>query len=189
MIRLFLIVAALLIADSALAQTLPKRPPNPIGDVIERAKERIEETTQLPSNPLGNALQKFGDVLGSDTADAVRTATSVSTAQDGNGQRCWAKLSRAATVFKANPLPKELDTPHLATFIEKVRVLSIVARQVCDDTACTQMFADGTNTLSRNMPIRVPLPSLTQLCADLPPIPVSAPDDAITKEFSATPQQ
>jgi hypothetical protein len=143
--------------------TLPSLPVlvtgNPVADV----------TTAITNGEasLTSALQPLIDFVTSDFASAQALAVS---AGDGNGAACWQAMTPIATLIKAHPLPVTL---HLATDFQALRSLQIALKQLCENSACTQVFNEETNQISA-FGIGMPLPSLSAACSKITPIALTA---------------
>lgn len=178
MIRHLAIALALLAlaVPDAIAQGKPKLPALPavpcIGDT--NLPPGCKSTaTEAAGNALASILAKpfndIADLINGDTGDAVKLATLLPDLQDGNGQACWIQMQSFAAVIKAHPIPVTLK---LASDIEALRLATMAVNKMCANTACTQVFADLTNTIQSAAPTPLPIPSLNSLCSKVPQIPV-----------------
>jgi len=167
------VILLCLIALPALAQT--KRPAltgNPISDIENAAAKQLISSSTTSANSLTTMFQDVATFIGEDNADAIALATVVPALQDGNGQQCWIAMQAFALVFKAHPIPLTLK---VASDLEALRLNQIAANKICTNSACTQVFADLTNTVAQVSPINILVPSLNQLCSKVPQIALTAP--------------
>ena len=167
------VILLCLIAVPALAQT--KRPAltgNPISDIENAAAKQLISSSTTSANSLTTMFQDVATFIGEDNADAIALATVVPALQDGNGQQCWIAMQAFALVFKAHPIPLTLK---VASDLEALRLNQIAANKICTNSACTQVFADLTNTVAQVSPINILVPSLNQLCSKVPQIALTAP--------------
>ena len=130
-------------------------------------------------------LHELSDIFASDFAGASTLSVETSI-KDGNGQACWAAFKPFGELLKAH---REAFTGKLATDLEAQRLAVIMARQLCDNTACQTVFTEqaaGIQTLLQAVPVSVgvnftPVNVFAQACAHVPnvalvaPAPVSTP--------------
>ena len=159
------------LCGTAVAQQRVSAPHNPITDI----RDAIEGAAPRGGQ---NALQQFAKILTSDFQGAEDMAVSVPGMPDGNGQACWREMKSAGKILQSHPIPQGAE---LATDIETIRLLFMVANKVCTNSACTQVFADGANVVQALGPI--PVLSLNGICSKIPQIaaaPALPPDPSST---------
>jgi hypothetical protein len=145
---------------------------------------KVIQDVQNQTGPSSNALQQFADFITGDVANAADLAISIPDTLDGNGQICFDAMKGAGKIFQENPMPTGADVKQgLASAFERIRLLSMTARKICDMSACTQMSADANGALSALAPIKIPIPNLHDICNFIPNIAVAAP----TRTLPATP--
>lgn len=120
----------------------------------------------------GGPLSALAAIIATDLASAEALSTAIPALQDGNGQICWRVMANFGAIVKAHPLPATLRA---ATDLEALRLQLMAAHQVCESAACTQVFAELSNSISA-VALGLPIPSLNSLCAKVPPIAVVAPN-------------
>lgn len=190
--RIALILAALLLAAPALAQKKPAL----TGDLVKDIKNLRTDATdgvqgaggptdaasrQKILQALSKPFQELADFIGQDAEDAIKLSTAIPGLQDGNGQQCWIKARNFTAVTKAHPLPL---TGGAMRDLEALRLLNMAAKQLCEDTHCTQVFTDLKNasivlaqtgfgatgaTLVRGVP------TLQDVCTQIPNVPQTDP--------------
>jgi hypothetical protein len=142
-------------------------------------------TPQGSSAPTGKSNGTLNDLLSADMqklatfisqgfADAEALSVAVPTIQDGNGNTCWKTIGAAATVLQQHPLTDHITEGPFD--LEYVRIIGLLANQVCTNAACTQVFNEASNMASAIAPLPVALPSITSLCAKVPTIALVAPN-------------
>lgn len=188
--KIAIALAIALLATPALAQT-PKPRPALTGNIFRDIKTGVENQEAQTVTDIETALQKFGDFIGTDMTGAADLAISIPGLQDGNGQICFDAMSNASKVFQTNPIPKaSSDMPPIgiAMIMERLRLLAMTVNNVCNIPACTQIFADATGALAAAAPLKTPIPSLHDLCSNIPNIAVAKPTRVLqTSPISATP--
>ena len=166
---LLIAFALLQFIPGAQAQTIKGCDPLNLKPGCEAAKtaalNNLKSVVTQPMQDLANFISKG---LG----DAATLAVAIPDLQDGNGPACWLMLQHAGEVLQAHPLPVTLNG---ALDLEAVRLLHMTAAKVCSYSPCTQVFNEATNVVSAAAPLKTPIPSMTQLCAQIPPIAVVAP--------------
>lgn len=177
-IALALLLTALAVFP-ALAQSKKPVAPPPLCDplnLLPGCKQSDGTIFSGSAQSVANALaQPFDDIANfivNDNTQAVALATAIPALQDGNGQQCWIAMQSFADVVKAHPIPATLK---IASDIEALRLAEIAANKVCGNSACTQVFADLTNTVQAASPTPLPIPSLNSLCSKVPQIAVVPP--------------
>jgi hypothetical protein len=179
--------------SEAMAQTKVKLPiplpsPSPGCDPLNLKPGCREAAEQADLNKLKSIITKpmqdLVDFISGGLDDAANLAIAIPDLQDGNGYACWTQLKQAGAVFKVHPVPVTLN---VAADLEAVRLIHMTATRVCNNPACTQVFNEATNVIAAAAPLKSPIPSMTQLCAQIPPIAIVAPTDLPTPLPSPTP--
>lgn len=158
-----------------------------------QVKEDVTEFFNQPATTVENALQgalskpmqDLQSFLQSDLEGAAALAVQMPSVQDGNGQACWTMLQGASAVFKAHPIPLTLK---VATDIEAARLLVMTANKICQNSQCTQVFNELSNSIKTIAPMSLAVPSITSLCSQVPqiaqvaamPVPAPTPTPAAT---------
>lgn len=170
MVAVALALAASLMIPQAHAQ--PRLTGNPIKDIKTAVGQTAAAAATSTANALAQPFQDLANFIGEDNTQAVGLSTAIPSLQDGNGQQCWIAMQSFAAIFKAHPIPVTLK---IASDIEALRLAEMAANKICGNSACTQVFADLTNTVQAASPVTVPIPSLNSLCSKVPQIAVVAP--------------
>lgn len=197
MVTAFLVIAVLLAlaGGSAFAQDRtptprpsPSRIGGPAGQVLDNlgvkplpgpaqgGDDGAPSTSSQPGNgftsPLDKPFQDLANFIGDDIDAAITLATSLPALQDGNGQKCLMALKTFGDVIKAHPAPL---TFKIATDLEAFRLKQMAINRLCQEPACTVVFADITQTITAAAAIPLPIPSLHDLCGKVPQIAVAPP--------------
>jgi hypothetical protein len=186
---IYIAIALSLAAGPALAQQPGKRIGGAVGQGLDKAEKALglpvptgtgalNEQPPQADNAVTNALIKpFQDLaafIHGDANGAAALAIAVPEIQDGNGLACWTSMQTAGKVFDAHPIPL---TFRVMTDFQALRLWVITANRLCDNTACTVVFADGTNIVNAAAPLSagVGLPSLQGLCSKIAHINLVTP--------------
>lgn len=176
------IIALVLLTTPAFAQTSTPTPkPRPItGNVVEDFKNATGQNNAPVAKALGgnNDIAKWlakpfndlADFINSDALAAAQLAVAIPELQDGNGQKCWLAMGQFTAVLKAHPIPLTLKA---MDDLEALRLAAMAANNVCQNSACTQVFADLSNGIQKVAPIGIPIPSLNSLCSNVPVVTVA----------------
>lgn len=140
-------------------------------NLFDRAKERVEDKAQeRATSILTKPFQDLADFIKGGFDNAAALAVKIPDLQDGNGQACWQTLSAAGAVFQEHPIPL---TFRAAEDLEALRLFVMVAHNVCTNLACTQVFTETRNIAAAVSPVPLLIPSLTDICAKIPPIAIA----------------
>lgn len=148
-----------------------------LGDKIKQdAVGKVISDIQDKSNPASNALQQLQDFISGDVANAADLAISIPDMLDGNGQICLDEMKKASTIFQTYPVPSVTDKQGLASALERIRLLAMTANRICQNPACTQVFADASGALAQLAPIKMPaVPNVHDICSLIPTVAVAKP--------------
>lgn len=141
-------------------------------------------SAQTVANALAQPFEDIANFIANDNTQAIALATAIPSLQDGNGQQCWIAMQTFGQIVKAHPIPVTLK---VASDIEALRLAEIAANKVCGNSACTQVFADLTNTVQAASPTPLPIPSLNSLCSKVPQIAVVPPVAVTATSTGAAP--
>lgn len=170
---------ALVLPGLAFAQDRTPRPDprakigGPVGEVLDKID--AQHAANQPggaSSPLDRPFRDLANFIGDDIDAAISLATSMPALQDGNGQKCMMALKTFGDVIKAHPAPL---TFKIATDLEAFRLKQMAVNRLCQEPACTVVFADITQTIQAASAIPLPIPSLHDLCGKVPQIAVAPP--------------
>ena len=156
-------------------------------DIAAAAVKKQAATATAPAEDLMAAIAKpfqdLADFIASDESTAATLATQIPGLQDTNGRACWTKMQDAGAVFKAHPVPVTFKA---MTDFEALRLLQMTANNLCAYTACTIVFSDASNLATAvaakvggAMASSFSIPSLTQLCSQIPQIAPMLPAAAL----------
>jgi len=194
------ILAVVLLALSVGGAMAQVKLVKPTGNIVNDIRSATGGTPASPSaapgslmSTLAQPLQDLANFINGDFVGAADLAVAIPDLQDGNGQACWTKMQSAGAVLKLHPVPFTLKG---ATDLEALRLLLMTANNICNNTACTQVFTEAGNLVNEAVStaggaLTVPLPNLTLLCSKLPPIAIVAatavPSPAPASAPEATP--
>jgi len=176
----FLLAATPAFAQQRQAQIRAPLTGDPKADIeAARARREAQETKQ-PSgvaNALAKPFQDLADFINNDAKGAAALAVAIPELQDGNGLACWTAMQTAGKIFDAHPVPLTFKA---MTDFQALRLLVMTANKLCDNTACTVVFADGVNVANAAAPISIGagLPSLQGLCSKIAHINIVPPNQA-----------
>lgn len=117
---------------------------------------------------LNAVVQQVVDFLTADAPVAAAMATKYPNLQDPNGAACWTKAATLGDLIKDHPL---ILSGHPIADYEAARLFNIGLNQMCVNSACTQVFTDGGNLVSK-IAVGLPVPNFSQACNLIPTIPV-----------------
>jgi hypothetical protein len=188
------LLSMFLAGGSAQAQHL--RPPAVTGNPVEDIKSDLGISARPGANgvlpPQGSnslmsviarPLQDLANFINSDQSGAAELATQIPDLQDTNGRACWLKMQSAAAVFKAHPVPLTLQA---MTDFEALRLLQMTANNLCSYAPCSIVSTDAQNLATAVaakaggvLTGSISIPSLTQICSQIPQISPMLPEAAL----------
>lgn len=143
-------------------------------------KATVSKVSSLVTKPMQDVVNFITGGLD----DAADLAIAIPDLQDGNGYACWRQFRAAGAVLKLHPIPLTLN---VAADLEAIRLVHMTVTRICQNPACTQVFSEATNVIVAAAPLTLQIPSITELCAKIPPIAIVAPSDLPTPLPSPTP--
>lgn len=156
--RLFLaVVCFLTLVGSSFAQA-PKPAPAPGPARLFPLPIPLPFTPK----PKANILDPIVSFIQSDLSAALKQANAMN---DGNLAVCITKLQPLAAQLPGN-VPVSFN---LATDVATWRTLLIIAHEFCEVPQCTQVMQEAQNQIAA-LGAGVALPSVSGLCAKVPPI-------------------
>lgn len=145
-----------------------------------KAQDDIKNLNDAMSKP----LQDFATFVQGDVAGAINLASQIPGLQDGNGQACFRTLQNAGAIITTlQATVKKGGSVGVATAYEALRLLHMNMINTCNNKACTQIFSEATNVLAAAAPMKAQIPSLTQLCSQIPSIAI----EPVTADATAAP--